>query len=265
MQVFDFNSKASGRSPIGLVLKVTAPAVVALTLSFGAAASQASTYVVSGTIPAAFREVVSISGPPDYGSVYAGPMVWNGTVDGQPFTDLVAFCVDLYHHISLSPSGLTYYDNIPLTYDSNPGGVGALHPLLTTTQLSDIGRLVNFGTLVALDASATNKQRVLSATQGAIWEIAAGVNVFKSGDASYGNLVDAFKAGDFGAANTYGAIATNFTLLTPPGYPNASGAQSFAIAAAVPEPRAWALMIGGFGVAGAMLRRQSRRTARVRI
>ena len=258
-----FCSRVLTDGPLGRILKLGAPAIAALALSVSATASHAANYIVSGTIPAAYREVVSISGPVNYGSVYAGPMVWNGTVDGQGFTDLIAFCVDLYHSISLNPNGLPYSDNVPLTYDSHPGGVSPAHPLLTASQLTAIGRLVNFGTLVAHDASASNKQRVLSATQGAIWELAAGVNVFKPSDATFGTLVDAYKVGSFGAANTYGTISSNFKLLTPPVYPRSNGTQSFAIAHAVPEPATWALMIGGFGIAGAMLRRGRRQAVRV--
>jgi hypothetical protein len=119
--------------------------------------------------------------------------------------------------------------------------------------------------LVAHDPLAANKQRVLAATQGAIWEIAAGVNVFKASDATFGTLVDSYKVGAFGAANTYGTISSNFKLLTPPSYPSAIGTQSFAIVLSVPEPATWALMIGGFGMAGAMLRRRQRQAVRVRI
>ena len=78
-------------------------------------------------------------------------------------------------------------------------------------------------------------------------------------------LVDAYKVGTFGP-NTYGTIGTDFKLLTPGGYPNVNGVQSFAIAtAAVPEPASWALMIAGFGMAGAMLRSRQRRAVLVRI
>ena len=51
-----------------------------------------------------------------------------------------------------------------------------------------------------------------------------------------------------------GLTADNFALVVEPGLPGADSG-------GVPEPAAWALMLGGFGAVGALLRR--RRTLRL--
>jgi len=55
----------------------------------------------------------------------------------------------------------------------------------------------------------------------------------------------------------YGTIGDKTTFITPTNYPNRSGTQSFLFAGmAVPEPASWAMMIGGMGLVGAVLRRR---------
>lgn len=241
-------------------------AIPALALSFVAhSGALATTYVIDrGDMPS--KRTLNIQG---IGNVYAGPFLFDGTygVGGEAFTDILAFCVDIYHHISTGnyAPDLVYTDTVPLTFDSNTGGQ-ANHwsgPTgLNATSLTRIGQLVNYGTLSFEDATLTGvaRDKRLAAVQGAIWQVASGRNVTGDGlDATIDNL----SAGQFGSA--YGTIGANYTFITPQGlYPTSRGTQSFAFAAPAPEPGTWALLILGFGLTGAALRRSRQQLVPVR-
>lgn len=241
-------------------------AIPALALSFVAhSGALATTYVIDrGDMPS--KRTLNIQG---IGNVYAGPFLFDGTygVGGETFTDILAFCVDIYHHISTGnyAPDLVYTDTIPLTFDSNAGGQ-ANHwsgPTgFNSTSLARIGQLVNYGTLSFEDATLTGiaRDKRLAAVQGAIWQVASGRNVTGDGlDATIDNL----SAGQFGS--DYGTIDAKFTFITPQGlYPTSRGTQSFAFAAPAPEPGTWALLILGFGLTGAALRRSRQQPVAVR-
>jgi hypothetical protein len=75
---------------------------------------------------------------------------------------------------------------------------------------------------------------------------------------SRGAFISAFGVGNGGGAGAdFNALADNVTLTTDAG----STGYDFQAAAAVPEPATWAMMIMGFGLVGAAMRR---RTATVR-
>lgn len=239
-------------------------AIPALALSFVAhSGALATTYIIDrGDMPN--KRTLNIQG---IGNVSAGPFLFDGTygVGGQAFTDIIAFCVDIYHHISTGnyTPDLAYTDTIPLTFDSNPGGQASHWSGPTgfsAASLTRIGQLVNYGTLSFEDATLTGvaRDKRLAAVQGAIWQVASGRNVTGDGlDATIDNL----SAGQFGSS--YGAISAKYTFITPQGvYPSSRGKQSFAFAA-VPEPGTWALLIAGFGLTGAALRRSRQRLALV--
>lgn len=245
-------------------------AVPALALAAGlaaASASQATTYVFEhGSMDHA--RTVSISG---IGNVKAAPVLFDGYIleTGEEFDDLVAFCVDIYHSISLTDYNpdLTYTDTIPLTTDSNYNSPN----LLTSNQIFQIGELVNYGTNVfnfALqDTTAHRNARwdELAVVQGAIWQVVSGRNVTSSNGA-INTRIDLLSGLNFESAfYDYGDVGSEIDFLTPykagshpKEYPNKKLTQAFAIAApgAVPEPMSWVLMIGGFAFAGAALRRR---------
>ena len=239
--------------------KFALPALAAAFVLSSVPANAATTYILDrGDMPN--HRTLNISG---LGNVWAGPILFDGTygANGPGFVDLVAFCVDIYHHISLgnySPD-LTYTDANALTYDSNvngqtnhyagPAGLGVAN-------VTKIGVLANYGTLVAKDIllSGNTKNDRLAAVQGAIWQLASGRNVTGAGlDGLIDNLSGANYQSFF--VGNYGPIRSSFTFITPTIYPGARGTQSFVIAA-VPEPATWAMMIGGFAAIGAMLRRR---------
>ena len=72
------------------------------------------------------------------------------------------------------------------------------------------------------------------------------------------NYISAYSGANYLSNLTgYGPVSSNITFITETGkYGTRLAHQSFAFAAAVPEPSAWALMISGFGLTGAMLRRR---------
>lgn len=261
-----FQSEAvSVRSAAKAFLKAAVPALALSLVAHSGAL--ATTYVIDrGDMPS--KRTLNIQG---IGNVYAGPFLFDGTygVGGESFTDIVAFCVDIYHHISTgnySPD-LVYTDTIPLTFDSNNGGQ-ANHwsgPTgFSETSLTRLGQLVNYGTLSFEDATLTGvaRDKRLAAVQGAIWQVASGRNVTGDG---LDLVIDNLSAGQFGSE--YGTIGANYTFITPEGrYPTSRGTQSFAFAApgAVPEPGTWALLILGFGLTGAVLRRSRQQQVPVR-
>jgi hypothetical protein len=239
-------------------LKAASAAVLFSACLCAAPAAQATTVVFdSGRMDHARK--VNIEG---IGDVSAAPMLFTGNYGGEAFTDLVAFCVDVYHRISRRDydPDLTYNDEVPLTTDSN--FVGAT--LLTSGQISQVGRLANYGTLAFYNAPAGNAAQrnarwdELAAVQGAIWQVVSGRNVVSTNlalDARIDALSSAGYAGFFNAS--LGTPGAGFTFLTPATYPDRRGTQGMVIGT-VPEPAAWALMIGGFAAAGMMLRARRR-------
>jgi hypothetical protein len=266
--VFEAKTNAGRLAPIMGALRALAPAAA---LAFGAMAApsaQADVYVFqNGSMD--HPRTLSISGIGT--GIRATPVQFDGYIDDEPdrpFTNLVAFCVDVYHSISLGnyDPDLTYTDTIPLTHDSNPYSPQPL----TTAEIVQIGRLVNYGTNVFYNAPvATSTQRTqrwdrLAAVQGAIWQVASGRNVTSS-TGSINTLIDNLAGANYTDyfSPAYGPVNRRITFLTPSRdspygrkeYPHRKLTQAFAITNAVPEPATWLLMIGGFAIAGGALRR----------
>ncbi|ODT86039.1 PEPxxWA-CTERM sorting domain-containing protein [Phenylobacterium sp. SCN 70-31] len=237
-------------------------AAVAAGLAF-APMAQAATYIMqSGTMDS--PRTLNIAG---IGNVKATPVQFDGYIDDvvdQPFSDLVAFCVDVYHAITLADYNpdLKYTDTIPLTTDSHP----TAPKVLTDQEILQIGRLVNYGTNVFYNApGGAARYDELAVVQGAIWQVVSGLNVTSTNatlNTRIDNLAGLSYTSFFNA--DYGHVHSGIKFLTPftdsRVYPDSKLTQAFAIAA-VPEPATWAMMIGGFACAGAMLRRSRRQAA----
>jgi len=192
--------------------------------------------------------------------VYLAPIVFTA-YDGVGATgdayNLLAFCVDIFHNIGLGTINLQYDDTQALTSNSADPGTA-----LTGAQKLQVGRLVNYGTLL-YGSGASNETAKLAGLQGAIWQVINPTYTVKSFD----GLVDGYIASYADALNynsaisDLGPVSSKITFITETGkYGTSSAHQSFAFAAA-PEPGSWALMILGFGGAGAMLRRSRRQGA----
>ena len=221
-------------------LKATVPAMVLAFAAFQAPAASANTIILdSGSMD--HQMVVNIAG---IGNVYAAPMHFVATDNGAP-TNLLAWCVDVYHHISLgnySPD-LVYTDTVAHTtdFDGHALDAGDQHK---------IGLLANYGQAVFNDLNAVDRYLKLSAVQSAIWQVASNRNVTSSNSA-FDLLVDNLSTNPTANFGPYNLVNDHYTLITPVQQYNNTQAFVFA----VPEPGTWALMIGGFGLMGAALRR----------
>lgn len=255
---------------------------------------------------------VNISG---IGKVNAAPVQFKTIYGGQNL-DLVAWCVDVYHSISMKDykPDLEYVDTNELTHDFSK----TQNPLDAGDERK-VGLLVHYGQslfedtpvapaaftqakpsrwqypngsagtsqynaalasynaakgsydtqLAAYNAAVAARNTTLSAVQGAIWQVVSNRDVTSvKSDAVFDKLVD-----DLSGDNLTNFFAGNYAqgmaykLITPVqqyggknGTTPLSLTQSFAFAEA-PEPGTWLLMISGFGLAGAALRRQRAATA----
>lgn len=268
------------------MLKAVVPAVA---LAFGALtmapAAHAATYVFDDGEMYSYRTVrLSGSGFTTV-TVKAAPVLFDGYIKGtpnEPFENLVAFCVDVYHSISLADykPDLTYTDDIELEHNSHwdPNK----RDYLSDDEIVQIGKLVNYGTEVWYNnnISSSAKTNELASVQGAIWKVVSGLTVTATGNTTSINntlntrIAALSNASTYTSAFTYaeGPVYSSIKLLTPfkdgkypKQYPHKDLTQSFAIGDAVPEPGTWVMMIGGFGLAGAMLRRHRQQFLAVKI
>ena len=206
-------------------------------------------------------------------TVKASPVLFDGYIKGtpnEPFENLVAFCVDVYHGIELkdySP-GLTYTDDVDLEHNSHYDPVK--QRMLTDDEKVQVGKLVNYGTEIWYNMAAGNaRYNELAAVQGAIWKVVSRLTVTAVNNNGQNTAIQTrlnalANAASYETAFVYaeGEVSSRIKLLTPfkegryaKEYPHKQLTQSFAIAGPIPEPATWIMMIGGFAVAGGMLRR----------
>jgi hypothetical protein len=150
-----------------------------------------------------------------------------------------------------------------------PAGSAGTNAYNTAKAAYNARKTANTQAVAAYNAAVSARFTRLSAVQGAIWQVASNRNVTSTNhDAAFDLLVDNLSGDhltDF-FFNGYGDGDYGFTLITPTqlyggkyGKTPLALTQSFVFATgAVPEPGTWALLILGFGGAGAMLRRQRR-------
>ena len=210
-----------------------------------------------------------ISGPGMNHNVYIGPLKFTafegagatpatGATSG-PFSFL-GFCVDIFHSIGLGALNLKYDDKYDLETDSKYLTNTAFAPgatVLNDQQLLQVGRLVNYGTLVFNQLpNTTAKTNKLAGLQGAIWQVVNPGYSVTSGNGAVNAFIANYSGANYNAYLTgHGLVHSNIKFITETGkYGTKYAHQSFALAA-VPEPATWMMLIGGFGLAGAMLRR----------
>ena len=188
---------------------------------------------------------------------YASDVIFRGnigTVSAQPSFDLIGFCVDLFHNISV---GLNTQAALNTPYHVGPLLTDSNGHLLTALQRREIGGLAARGFAIQT-GNAPDKYADLAAIQGAIWTIEyPGSTIAASG--GYGDLqsrIDAFVAL---APSLHGTASTI--------YPSGGNTQGFivsrlypfnggSLAGAVPEPEIWGLLLAGFGMVGIATRRR---------
>jgi len=179
---------------------------------------------------------------PPYTNVYESPDILKVSIDGGPPVDLMVFCVDIFHLFSSSTPPVTYESNL---VDTNSDGAasGTGHALSHVVS-GEIGYLAHL-------ALTDNSAEQLAGIQGAIWQTEYAGLTISGGSSLLGHYVD--------LANAWGAAHPNYN-----GYAAGivhEGATYQAFIPSVPEPATWGLMIGGLGMAGAMLRRRRTATA----
>ncbi len=240
-----------------------AVAISAFALAVGAMtqASAASVYVDTGGIYQ--PGTINIAGPDINLNAYSSALELTANVNGSSSVrTLYTFCVDIYHDISVgidnshdivtgagdaqSPVNLLYH-TAALTVNSDGPISGVSGAALSTTQIAEIGGLATLGgNLIATDAADLSNK--LTAVQGAIWTIeypSAGGYTVSTSDPTVQGYLSGYLANAAATASQSPVIAiygANGQGLLPTG--------------GVPEPAAWALMLTGFGLAGAALRRR---------
>ena len=244
----------------------TAGAVLTVGLGLASAAGATNVTILDGAMHN--QLVVNIAG---IGNAYDAPMEFHTIYGGTP-RSLVAWCVDVLHDITLGDYNpdLQYTDVI--TFNTSYPYAPSV-PAFTAAEVTQVDTLVNYGNNVFFDGGLAqpNKRILLGAVQGAIWQVvanrdvtlAAGFGENNGVDANAFNaLVDNLSGANYlSYATGYGTLSTAVTFITPITYPT-GGTQSFLFAGgAVPEPATWAMLIGGFGLVGAMLRRRRVATA----
>ena len=167
----------------------------------------------------------------------------------------------LFDSAPVAPAAFTEKAPVRSAYPNGSAGTTAYN----NAKKAYDGRKAAYNTALATyNTAVSNRYMRLAAVQSAIWQVASNRNV-TSTDSVFDQLVD----------NLSGAHLTDYfagvtgrdygiTLITPvQQYGGKNGktplalTQSFVFATgAVPEPSTWALLILGFGGAGAMLRRQ---------
>jgi hypothetical protein len=243
---------------------------LAAAVAWGSGASATQVYISDGQMDHPL--IVQLAGANYNGDVYDGAMQFKTTFGSTPNVDLIAFCVDIFHDINFGPysPSLPYQTTVPFTTDSRPSPGAA--DQLSSTQIEQIDRLVNYGTEVQKDGSlsTSDKSFTVGAVQGAIWEIVGGETVtLATGGWSQNNGVDATSfntlVGEFADAGhyadqfdaKYGVIGDSTTFITPVGYPTGP-TQSFLFAGSAPEPSTWLMAVMGIGLLGGALRLRRR-------
>jgi hypothetical protein len=268
--VFDALANYVRSGPVGGALKAVVPAIF---LAFGVASAPAvalaDTYVMQDADMYNYRYLTLSGSGYSTTTVKAAPVLFDGYIKGtpnEPYENLVAFCVDVYHSVQLQEYNpdLTYTDDVKLTHNSHwdPNK----RELLTFEEKVQIGRLVNYGTEIWYDMNmGTTRYNELAAVQGAIWKVVSGLNVtansaYNNGqNSAINNRISALSNASYESAFLYadGDGSARIKLLTPftsgwyaKQYPHKALPQSFAIAGPIPEPGTWVMMIGGFAFAG---------------
>jgi hypothetical protein len=173
-------------------------------------------------------------------NVYEAPDILTASFDGGPSEQLLVFCVDIFHFFDPASTPPVEYHTALLTTDSSttPSGTGvALSPLIS----GQIGYLASL-------YSSNMGAEALAGIQGAIWLTEYSSLTLTGGSSQVAH----FQALGADWAATHAGNTTYADAI----YSNGGTTQGFVIGGDVPEPASWALMISGFGMAGAMLRRR---------
>jgi hypothetical protein len=187
----------------------------------------------------AATELVSDVGVYDWDTVFVPYNGKNEVSTGILFNgDQLVFCVDLEHTI-----GVGHYDPA-LVFTLGLLTVDGAGNLISEADSNRIGQLAYIGQIIAKSGDP-DFILDLEAVQAAIWSIEYHT-LAVSGNAEINSEIANFlTVKDNGGGYAHALLAHG---------PGLAGTQNMVIG--VPEPASWALMIGGFGMAGAALRRR---------
>lgn len=176
--------------------------------------------------------------------------------------DVFAFCVDIFHHISLGPINLTYLSNKGDPGEPLTTNFGTPVPTpLDAYQKAHVSALVDIGFLLNRDSPGAATSLQTAAIQAAIWKtLNPTVNITlrtnNLGGAQATNYTNAY---NYYLTTDFGPVDRIYTLV-----PKSPGdTQRFAVGwpIEVPEPATWGLMLVGFFATGGMLRSRRVRLA----
>ena len=212
---------ARGIAALGLAASFAAPASAAIVNLTGYANGGPSS--------------VSVASP----SYSAGAGQFQGTLDGNAFK---TFCAEI---------GQDFNFNTNYTYSIVSGTTAWTNPVYL-----GLSRLV---TWLAANPTFNNSADKSAAMQSAVWEV-----IYET-SGSYNLAAGTFQASASGATQTalnnlnaqWGSINTTLPTLFADKLTNGSR-QDFLLTTPVPEPEAFAMMLAGLGLVGAIARRRSR-------
>lgn len=186
------------------------------------------------------------------GTLSPAPAGGNFGIDFNPTVDRLRFVSDTGQNLRINPDTAGTTTDTALTLNGNPFGLTAV---AYTNNRAGATATMLFG----IDAASGNLVRATNANAGTYVNTSAGGNAFGplgvaltgpvGFDISGGSGATFLSAGgnfftvdrSSGAASLVGALASDLTGVT---------------AGAVPEPASWAMLITGFGLTGAMMRRR---------
>lgn len=213
--------------------KLMLGAAIAAALSLGAASAHAT--ILVSNIGVLDNTVVGISAPGLAENAFASPQVL--TVQGNTNPSFLFFCLDIYgvDQVGTQTPPQAFNDGL-LTSDYNGHALSSDQLGHTKDLLQQAGALY-----------ASNDFLGLEAMQLAFWEFDDGATINFLGNTALQNRTLSF-------VNDPGRVAGPVVSFDAAITTTQSGV--VVPIGGVPEPSAWALMILGFGGAGAMLRRR---------
>jgi hypothetical protein len=171
---------------------------------------------------------------------------------GAPF-DILTYCIDLAHSVSLGNVNYNSYTIIPI----------ASYASMTTAKINSLNALLTNATPLLNAASGQNAINISAATQMAVWEIMFETqpawSVTNSSSALYVTGSGAPLTTAESLANTYLGNVANNTWTNNSAYDlkvlySPTQQSQVFVTPSVPEPATWGMLLLGFGLVGGALR-----------